>query len=203
MALPLGTENKRQVYVVIALFTFILGYGGWQLYQNLAAPSTPPTPRPAQSSLRPGVANTTAASGTEAQKLSYASIDPVLHFDKLAQSEDVEYEGTGRNIFSADSAPVPIPAPVKSARAGGPSVTTPPPPPGPPQPPPIDLKYFGYSESPDKSIEAFFVHGDDVFMAKTGQIVDHRYKVGAIRPASVQVTDLGYNNTQTLALSAN
>ena len=197
MAIRLGMENKRQVYLVIALFTFILGYGGWQVYQTIAGPSSTPRPVPANAQ-RAG----TAADGQEAQKLSNASIDPTLRFDKLAESEDVEYSGTGRNIFSAESAPVKVETPLKSARAGGPAVTTPAPPPGPPKPPPIDLKYFGYTLGKDKSMQAFFVHGEDIFMAETGQIVDHRYKVGIIRPNNVQVTDLGYNNTQDLTLTA-
>jgi len=203
MALQIGAENRKQVYIVVALFAIVLGAGGYELYQNFSGPPAPvaATPATARSS-RAGANGAPGSTGEEAQKLGNDGIDPTLHFDELAQSEDVEYRGSGRNIFSASSAPVAIETPVKSARATGAPTVTAPPVPSVPKPPPIDLKYFGYSQTPQRLVKAFFVRGDDIFMATTGQIVDHRYKVGAIRPGSVEITDMAYNNTQTLTLTA-
>jgi hypothetical protein len=202
MALPLGTENKRQVYLLSALGAAILVIGAWEIYSTFSGPSAsaPPAVKAPALHAAPGQDASNGA-GTEAQKLTNADIDPTLHFDKLAESEDVAYSGTGRNIFSAEFAPATIPDPIKSARNTAPVL--PPGPPPPPKPPAIDLKYFGYSQDNDKALKAFFVHGEDIFMAHSGEIVDHRYKVGAIRPMSVEITDLAYNNTQTIPLTAN
>jgi hypothetical protein len=199
MALRLGTENKRQVYLVIGLFAVILiiacveilgtfGHSSPPPVSVTAAP--PPTPR-APASATPAI---------DAQKLSNAGLDPSLRLDKLALNESVVYAGTGRNIFSAESAPVRIETPVASARAAA-ALT--PVLPAVPRPPAIDLKYFGYTQAKDKSLQAYFVRGEDIFMARTGEIVDHRYRIGAIQPTGVQVTDLSYNNTQTLPLQVN
>ncbi|MGB6688855.1 MAG: hypothetical protein WBE76_13550 [Terracidiphilus sp.] len=210
MALQLGTENKKQVYILGVLLAFIVCFGGYQLYKSFAGPSTTPAPqqvRPPVQAATPArgssyAARLAAGSGKDAEKLSNTGLDPTLHLDKLAQSESIEYSGTGRNIFSAESAPAieTAVALVRPNQPDEPAATTPPPPPGPPA---IDLKYFGYTQSKGKMLEAFFVHGDDIFLAHPGEVVDHRYKVNSIQPNSVEITDLGYNNTQTLPLSPN
>jgi len=204
MALALGTENKRQVYILAALGSVILLVGGYEVYNALSGPTSTSTPPPVQAPALRTPAGGQGGSGAEAQKLTNADIDPALHLDKLAQSEEVAYSGTGRNIFSAESAPPTIPKSLVPPRPNNQQASnTPPPPPPPPKPPDIDLKYFGYSQDNDKALKAFFIHGEDIFMAHTGEIVDHRYKVGAIRPMSVEITDLAYNNTQTIQLSPN
>jgi hypothetical protein len=214
MAIPLGAENKRQVYILIGLAVVIVCVGGYQIKESffrsapaparpVPAASRPASPQPAPADGRATAANPSASGGPEALKLSNAGIDPALHLDQLALSEEVEYRGTGRNIFSAESAPAHIETPVAGARPGQPAVNAASVVPEKPRPPAIDLKYFGYTQAKDRSLQAFFAHGDDIFIARSGEIIDHRYKVGAIMPGKVEVTDLGYNNTQTLPFQAN
>jgi hypothetical protein len=214
MAIPLGAENKRQVRILIALAVVIVCVGGYEIKDNffssasaparpVPAASLPASTQSAQSASRATAATPSATNGPEALKLTNAGIDPALHLDKLALSEQVEYKGTGRNIFSAQSAPVKIETPLTGARPGGPVVKAAPAVQERPKPPAIDLKYFGYTQAKDKSLQAFLSHGDDIYVARSGDIVDHRYKVGAIMPGSVQVTDMGYNNTQVLNFQAN
>jgi hypothetical protein len=214
MALALGTENKRQVIIasVLGIILVICGFVVFHMFFGSsspsdsgpvpAAPALQNQPAPAQPGASSGAPSSSShAAGNEAQRLSNAGIDPALHFDKLAQSEDVEYSGSGRNIFSADSLPVSIPKLIASPRPNGTLPVAQNTPPAPPKPPAIDLRYFGYSQDEHKQLKAFFMHGDDIFMAKTGDIVDHRFKIGAIHPLNVEVTDLAYNNTQVVEIS--
>lgn len=215
MALKVGTENKRNVVIAIVLFCIVAYLGISQLIGGSSKPAPAPVvARPATlkqappaAPLRGAAAGPAAgaagnAAGPEAKKLPNSGLDPALHLEKLAASESIEYAGNGRNIFSANSAPVEIEKELASARPEpAPVVDTGPPPP--PQPPAIDLKFFGYSASKEGKREAFLLHGEDIFEAAAGEIVNHRYKVVSVDPRSIQVTDLSYNNTQTLQLQAN
>lgn len=199
-----GTEDRRKVIIAIVLVAVALPVAIWELQGYFSSPRRTPAPAqnpPANQAASAGQGSANDPAGPAAEKIN--TIDPTLHLDKLARSEDVEYHGTGRNIFSPESAPVKIERQIASPRPV-PQVTVDLPVP-PPQAPPIDLKYFGYSEDKTNrgSIKAFLVHGDDIFMARSGEVIDHRYKVGLISPGSVQVTDLAYNHTQTLLIAAN
>jgi hypothetical protein len=128
--------------------------------------------------------------GPEAQLSATASI--TLHLERLALNESVGI-GNRRNIFSAESN-VKIEEPVAILALSW--IQLPPPP---AKPPTLELKYFGYAvQRLDQGASWFEA---DIFM-EVGEIVDHRYKVGAIAPGSVQITDLAYNNTQTVPLTA-
>ena len=203
--MKIGAEDKKKVAILGGMLAVIIPVGIWEL-SGMFGGSPPPPPRPVPvvttPSQRTGKARVslTPVAAPEAQRMNGDDIDPTLHLDKLALSEDVEYAGTGRNIFSAESALPPTETPKAPPR--GVDVAGPPSPPPAPTAPPIDIKYFGYRQSKDKSdTRAFLLHGEDIFMAKPGEIVDHRYKVGTISPGSIQVTDLAYNNTQTVALT--
>lgn len=130
-----------------------------------------------------------------------AQLDPTLRMEAMLVTESLAYSGSGRNIFSVNSVPVDIPKPIAPVRKAGPP-PPPPPPPGPPPPPPIDLKFFGTATGADGKREAFLLHGDDVFLASDGDIVQRRYKVVSVSANSILVEDMANNNRQTLPLLA-
>src|ERR1700722_1555658 len=129
-----------------------------------------------------------------------AQLDPTLRMEAMLVTESLVYSGSGRNIFSASSMPVDIPKPMVPVRTKPGPPPPPPPPPGPPPPPPIDLKFFGTATGADGRRAAFLLHGDDVFLAADGDIVQRKYKVISISTNSILVEDMANNNRQTLPL---
>ena len=213
MAMKIGAEDKKKVAILAVLGLVVLGLVIYNLVNVFGGGSTPApvvqkpalTPAPAtparagaSSAPRPRMV---PARTHEATKISgpMAALDPTLHPEVMDQAESIEYTGKGRNIFSMFSEPV-----IEAVKAPPrPEPIAPPVPPGPPPPPPIDLKFFGYETRPGGVKRVFLMHGDDVFIASEGDVVDHHYKVVKIAPLSVQVEDIPYNNTQTLPLIQN
>jgi hypothetical protein len=227
MALRVGAESKPKLFAAIGLGVIVLLIAIVQIpkFFGTSAPAPVRVAPPARTAVgpagssdnasgnAPGISSTTpsntpsgAAGPTayphEAIRLASSSaLDPTLHPELMAQAEDTTYSGNGRNIFSPNSAaptPVDIEKP-KSFRPG-----PPPPPPGPPPPPAIDLKFYGYSAMQGGgNRQIFLLHGDDIFLAHEGDVVDRRYRVVSIRPFSVEIEDIPYHNTQSLPLSQN
>ncbi len=205
MALKVGTEDKKKVYLAGGLgvvMLILLGRFLWQNFGPSPAPAAPPptvvtAPRTAAPPARSADSGTASPFARTAVKVSgLAALDPTLHPELMRQAESLAYTGNGRNIFSQFSAPAEIPkaiAPIRNA-----TVNTGPPPP--PPPPPITLGFYGYAAEKTGQKQVFLLHGDDIFIASEGDVVDRRYRVVKIGTASVQVEDIPYHNTQTLPL---
>jgi hypothetical protein len=208
MAMKIGADDKKKVAILAGLLVVVGGLVIYNVVHYLAGgPTTPPAA--VQSPPTPAVMTSSAAPGPraifshshEATKVAgpLAGLDPTLHPELMAQAESIEYTGKGRNIFSMFSEPV-----IEQAKGPiRPQPMAPPAPTGPPPPPPIDLKFFGYETHPGGMKKVFLLHGDDVFIASEGDVVDHHYKVIKIAPLSVQIEDIPYSNTQTLPLIQN
>src|SRR5580698_1944920 len=201
MALKVGAEDKKKVYLaggLGAVMLILLVRFLWQTFGPSPAPAV--TPAPPRVLTAPRSASTTVqgpAYGHQAAKVGgLAALDPTLHPEIMRQAESLEYTGRGRNIFSQFSVAPEIPKPVAPIREA--HVDTGPPPP--PPPPPINLGFYGYAAEKTGQKQVFLLHGDDIFIASEGDVVDRRYRVVKIGTASVQVEDIPYHNTQTLPL---
>jgi hypothetical protein len=204
MALKVGTEDKKKVYMAAGLGVVMLILLLRFLWQNFGpSPAAPSAPPPAVAEVRPATATSettqdaTPGFAHQAPKVGgLAALDPTLHPEIMRQAESLEYTGRGRNIFSQFSVAPEIPKPVAAIRQA--QVDTGPPPP--PPPPAINLGFYGYAAEKTGQKQVFLLHGDDIFIASEGDVVDRRYRVVKINAASVQVEDIPYHNTQTLPL---
>jgi len=70
-----------------------------------------------------------------------------------------------------------------------------------PPPPPIELKFFGFANKPGEPKKIFLSHGEDIFIASEGDIVNRRYRVLKISPAAVDIEDVLNNNRQSIPLT--
>jgi hypothetical protein len=206
MALKVGTEDKKKVYLASGLgvvMLIVLARFLWQNFGPSPAPAAPPpavvvtAPRPAVTSAGSEGGSAASPYARTAVKVSgLAALDPTLHPEIMRQAESLAYTGNGRNIFSQFSAPPSIPKPIAPIRNANLNTGPPPPPP----PPPITLGFYGYAAEKTGQKQVFLLHGDDIFIASEGDVVDRRYRVVKIGTASVQVEDIPYHNTQTLPL---
>lgn len=197
MAVKTGFEDKKKVALAAVLGIVVLFLVLRMVFSIVGGNTTP-------QELPPTIAQAPASTNAqhEAVKVSASSmmrLDPTLHPEWMAAAESLKYRGSGRNIFSMSSTPVAIEKPIGPVRPNAhPAVAQ-----GPPPPPAIDLKFFGFESHSGGTPKAFLLHGDDVFIAAAGDVVDHRYKVVQIAPLSIQIQDIPYNDTQTLPLIQN
>ena len=138
------------------------------------------------------------------------TVDPTLRLDLLAKLQDVGVDGTQRSLFDFSAPPAPkLPEPkIKpkpaddGAKPDDPETAKPRDPPKPP-PPPIPLKFYGYINPTNPSDKrAFFLEGDNIYVAREGDLIEKRYKVVRIGVTSAVVKDTQHDHEQTLALVA-
>ncbi|MDR3749597.1 MAG: hypothetical protein P4M04_15860 [Acidobacteriota bacterium] len=196
--MKIGTENrvKTGTAAALGLLAIVLVVrafrGGDENPPVPAQTAAVTTSAPATSPAQPRTPGTQAKSKTTNPVLA-KSLDPTLRFELLKSSEEVTYKGAGRDIFRS-LAEVKIPTPLPPDKQ--PNYVPPPPP-----PPPINLKFYGFAGPRNGSKRIFLLKGEDIFVAKEGDIVDRRYRIVRIGPNSVEVEDVLTNNRQTLPLS--
>ena len=197
--MKIGIENRTKTIIALALLIVAAVVVVRAFHGGEEDSSPAPTPAVSASRLAPDSATGQAAPGATrtARKpppLLAQTLDPTLRFDLLKSSEDVAYKGTGRDIFRSQAEEPPIPKPLPPEIHPG-AVT-------PPPPPPIPLKFYGFASRKDGNKRIFLSKGEDIFVAKEGDIVDRRYKIVHIGTNSVEVQDVLTNYPpQTLPLS--
>jgi hypothetical protein len=180
--MKIGAEDRNKLLVMVVLLVIAI----LASMRFFSSPSYP------------AAAATARAAATDRASLT---LDPTLRKDLLKRSEETTYKGNGRNIFSAEAALPDLEKPKLPVVVEKHEPTGPQPPPPPPAPPPIPLKFYGFANRPGQPKSIFLSSGEDVFIAKEGDIVNRRYKVVKIGNNSVEMEDVVDNHHQQIPLT--
>ena len=203
--MDLGFQDKRKRYALIACLALLVLAALYAVKSMPKGGSTPAAPAaaPAQASAG-GSSPQTAAEFQRRRRqesIDIYKIDPTIHLEKLEQAKSVDYTSTKRNLFRYEAPPPPPPPKKTAEEIKEEKLRAAQPPPPPPPPPPIDLKYYGFAtDAVTKTKKVFLTNGQDIFIAKEGDIVGNRYKIVSIGVNSVEVEDLKNKNRQRLPL---
>ncbi len=206
--MQIGAENRNKTIALVVLAVIAAIALPYSLSNRSNAPSTAATTATTSTTDAKKAPRNTDRSSQKwpaANKLQQtASLDPALHFDLLKGSEDQQYEGTKRNIFSDQPdivIPKPDPAFVKKQQEDEQQRLANQ---GPPPPPPIPLKFYGFATQAGQPKRVFLssTSGDDVFVGTEGQVINKRYRIVKINNASVEMEDILNSNKQTLPLTS-
>jgi hypothetical protein len=139
------------------------------------------------------------------------TVDPALNLHWLAKLKEVEPSANGRNLFQFGAPPkepdkkLPTEPVVQVARFVGPKYIPPPPPAQPPPPPPprpVPYKYYGYATARvNGKRTAFFLDGDEIFLAKEGDVLKKRFRIVRLNATSVVMEDMDDKRQQTVPLA--
>jgi hypothetical protein len=162
--MKLGTENKKQVLILIGLVSVAVYFIYSSFFSGSPAPATAPAPAPTRAAaaavpgsapeaeVQPSAPRAPSNSGRSDEfkpklrskrpedRVDPIHVDPTLRLDLLARLQEVPAPGGSHNLFLIAPPPLPKPMPIKDT---GPTVAVqkwrfpqPLPPPPPPPPPP-------------------------------------------------------------------
>ncbi|MGH9785422.1 MAG: hypothetical protein ACRD88_14685 [Terriglobia bacterium] len=210
--------NRGSVYGRWIAMGILVPLCVWLVYRNLLGPGDPrvsaSVPQAgsavAATQARPAPDPSPAAArrGRPDESLSQeqlAALDPTLREDLLERSRQVEYTGSSRNIFQTYTPPPPPPPPAPPSPPPTPAPDTDPAPrPGPPPTPPppdISLKFYGVASPPGAGEKkAFLSDGEEIIIAKEGEVVASFYKVIRIGVNSIELEDNRSQQKRSLPL---
>jgi hypothetical protein len=145
----------------------------------------------------PGAAGGAAGGGTE----RLGGTPPLIGLGQATGDKPQAAVGK-RDLFAFATPPPPPPTPTPP-----PTLATPTPPPTVPTPtplPPLNVKYIGTLESqPGLRVAMFMTERKEVLTGQVGDMVGNRFKVVKIGIESVDIQQVGSDQTQRLPLKGN